>query len=300
MTTPVVPVVPAEQAALAAGIGIGLRAAHHTAVMSTLPRVAWFEVHSENYFAEGGVQIECLSEIRSRYPLSLHGVGLSLGSTDPLDRHHVSRLKRLVRRFEPALVSDHLSWSSVGGRFLNDLLPLPHTEEAIRHVAGRIVQVQDVLGRRILIENVSSYVRFTAQSASRVQAAPLEEWEFIVAVAHESGCGLLLDLNNLFVNAHNHGFDWRDYLAGIPVPLVEEFHLAGHTTVDVQGIRTLIDTHASAVSDPVWEVHRAASRRFGAVPTLIEWDSDLPEFTVLQAEARKADLNRRAAHDLAA
>jgi uncharacterized protein (UPF0276 family) len=279
-------------AAIPAAAGIGLRAQHHVHVLSSWPQVAWFEAHSENYFADGGAQVECLARIRARYPLSLHGVGLSLGSTDPVDRAHLAKLARVIARFEPALVSEHLSWSSVGGLFANDLLPLPYTEEALRHVSRRIGEVQDALGRQLLLENVSSYVGFAAST--------LREWEFVAGVAAESGCGLLLDLNNLYVAAHNHGFPWREYLQAMPTHAVQEFHLAGHTRIELDGRDLLIDSHAATVCDAVWEVYRAALQRFGDLPTLIEWDKDIPGFEVLEAEASTADRLRTAQHAVAA
>jgi uncharacterized protein (UPF0276 family) len=275
-----------------ANAGIGLRAPHHLHVLSESPDVSWFEAHSENYFAEGGAHVECLSRIRARYPLSLHGVGLSLGSTDPLNREHLASLRRAVARFEPTLISEHLSWSSVDGRFANDLLPLPYTEEALRHVGARISQVQDALGRQILLENVSSYLQFSASA--------MTEWEFVAGVAAESGCGILLDLNNVYVAAHNHGFDSHDYLEGIPRHIVQEFHLAGFSRIDLGGPELLVDTHGTPVCDAVWDLYRLALRRFGNVPTLIEWDTDLPNFDVLQTEARKADSLRSALDALAA
>jgi uncharacterized protein (UPF0276 family) len=294
LATPPLPpqAVPLRDAPLPASAGIGLRAAHQTQVLSQSPDVAWFEAHTENYFAGGGAQVECLSSIGERYPLSLHGVGLSLGSTDPLNARHLARIKRAIDRFAPALVSEHLSWSSVNGRFANDLLPLPYTEEALRHVSGRIAQAQDALGRRLLIENVSSYVTY--------RCSTLAEWEFLAAVAVESGCGILLDLNNIYVSAHNHGFHCNDYLEGIPAGAVGEFHLAGHTRIDQGGESLLIDTHGSPVSDAVWDLYRRALRRFGPLPTLIEWDTDIPSLEVLQAEARHADALQAALHDLAA
>jgi len=279
-------------APLPASAGIGLRAAHHVEVLADSPDVAWFEAHTENYFADGGAHVACLSRIRERYPLSLHGVGLSLGSTDPLNAQHLARLKRAVDRFAPALVSEHLSWSSVGGRFANDLLPLPYTEEALRHVSGRIAQAQDALGRQLLIENVSSYVTYRCSN--------LTEWEFLAGVAVESGCAILLDLNNIFVSAHNHGYDCIDYLEGIPVGAVQEFHLAGHTCIDEGGESLLIDTHGAPVCDAVWDLYRHALQRFGARPTLIEWDTNIPSLEVLMAEARRADALEAALHDLAA
>lgn len=272
------------RAPMPASTGIGLRAPHHLHVLSESPTTAWFEAHSENYFADGGSHVECLSRIRARYPLSLHGVGLSLGSVDPLNQDHLATLRRVVARFEPALISEHLSWSSISGRFANDLLPLPYTEEALRHVSLRIAQTQDALGRQILLENVSSYLQFNAST--------LTEWDFVAGVAAESGCGLLLDLNNIYVAAHNHGFACHDYLQGIPQHAVQEFHLAGHSRIDLKGQELLIDTHGSPVCDAVWELYRAALRRFGNVPTLIEWDTDIPSFDVLQAEAQKADALR--------
>jgi hypothetical protein len=208
-------------------------------------------------------------------------VGLSLGSTDPLDTNHLRRIKQLVREFEPLLVSEHLSWSSVGGRHLNDLLPLPYTEEALRHTAGRIGDVQDALGRQILIENISSYLRY--------EGSEMSEWEFLAALAQESGCAILLDINNLYVNALNHGFDAYSYLHGVPVAAVKEFHLAGHTLTRCGGRDIRIDTHSTHVTNEVWDLYRLALERFGPRPTLIEWDADIPALSVLEAEAAKAD-----------
>jgi uncharacterized protein len=282
----------ATRGPMPASAGIGLRAQHHLQVVSDTPQAAWFEAHSENYFADGGSHVECLSRIRERYALSLHGVGLSLGSTDELDRAHLANVRRIIARFEPMLVSEHLSWSSVNGRFANDLLPLPYTEEALRHVSQRIAQTQDALGRQILMENVSSYVQF---NDSR-----LTEWEFVAGVAAESGCGILLDLNNIYVAAMNHDFSCNDYLQGIPPRAVQEFHLAGHSRVVLEGRDLLIDTHGAPVCDAVWDLYRGALQRFGDVPALIEWDTDIPRFAVLQAEAAKADGLRAAAHALAA
>ena len=275
-----------------AAAGIGLRAPHHLHVLSQWPATAWFEVHSENYFADGGAQIECLSRIRERYPLSLHGVGLSLGSTDPLNSTHLAKLKRAIERFTPQLVSEHLSFSSVNERFANDLLPLPYTDEALRHVSRRIAATQAALGRQLLIENVSSYLTY--------RSSTLTEWEFLSGVAAESGCGILLDLNNIYVSAQNHGFSCEEYLNGIPVGAVQELHLAGHTHIEHDGRALLIDTHGAPVCDAVWELYASALRRFGPLPTLIEWDTDLPAFEVLQAEAHKADSLMAALHDLAA
>jgi uncharacterized protein (UPF0276 family) len=278
----------ASSQSMPAAAGIGLRSPHVGEVLSTQPGVAWLEVHSENYFAAGGAHLSQLETIRERYPLSLHGVGLSLGSTDPLDGPHLERLRRTVNRFEPGLVSEHLAWSSVGGRHANDLLPLPYTEEALRHVSRRIATVQDALGRQLLIENVSSYVEF---SASRMR-----EWEFLAGVAAESGCGLLIDVNNIYVSARNLGFDPDLYMAAIPPNAVRELHLAGHTAVQSQGRDLLIDTHGAPVTDAVWNLYGRALTRFGAIPTLIEWDTDLPPLSTLIEEAAKADVFLGAAH----
>jgi len=261
--------------------GIGLRAQHHAEILAGRPSVGWFEAHCENYFGAGGAHRAQLTRIRSRYPLSLHGVGLSIGSTDPLNTGHLQQLKRLVREFEPVLVSEHLSWSSFDGRYLNDLLPLPYTEEALRHTAARIGDVQDALGRQILIENISSYLKF--------ECTEVAEWEFLTALVRESGCGILLDINNLYVNSMNHGFDACSYLDGISPAAVQEFHLAGHTLTRCGGRDIRIDTHSTYVATEVWELYGAALQRFGPRPTLIEWDADIPALSVLRAEAAKAD-----------
>ena len=261
--------------------GIGLRAEHYDAVLRDRPPVGWLEVHSENHFGAGGKPLDYLERVRAHYPLSLHGVGLSVGSTDPLDRRHLAKLKELIRRFEPALVSEHLSWSSVGGRHLNDLLPLPYTEEALDHMIARVAQVQDVLGRPILIENPSSYLQF-------VESA-MPEWAFLVELAERTGCGVLLDVNNIYVSARNHGFDTSAYLRAIPRHLVREIHLAGFTVNRVDDGELLIDTHSRPVWPAVWALYRQAIQRFGRIPTLIEWDTDLPELGALVDEAQRAD-----------
>ena len=261
--------------------GIGLRAGHYDAVLDRRPPVGWLEVHSENYFGAGGKPLDYLERIRAHYPLSLHGVGLSIGSTDPLDHRHLAALKRLIQRFEPALVSEHLSWGSVGGRHFNDLLPLPYTEEALDHLAARVSQVQEVLGRQVLIENPSSYLQYVEST--------IPEWEFLAELARRSGCGVLLDVNNIYVSACNHGFDASAYLRAIPRPAVQEIHLAGFTVNRFDDGEILIDTHNQPVCLAVWTLYRQAVQRFGEIPTLIEWDTDLPELTVLVAEAERAD-----------
>ena len=262
---------------LPARAGIGLRHKHHRQVVADRPAVAWLEVHSENFFAAGGEPLRVLEAVRQHYPLSLHGVGMSLGSSDELSERHLHKLKILVDRIQPAAISEHLCWSSVNGRFLNDLLPLPYTEEALSHVAGRIDRIQEVLGRTIMVENVSSYVRFAGPA--------YQEWEFLAAVSGRTGCGILLDVNNIHVSAFNHGFDPMAYLRGIPRDAVGEIHLAGYSEVD----DFLVDTHSRPVQDVVWQLYAEALKRFGPVPTLIEWDNDIPPLEVLMAEAHKAD-----------
>ena len=262
--------------ALPAAAGLGLRAPHVRHVLAERPAVAWFEVHSENYFADGGPDLAALDRIRADYPLALHGVGLSLGSADPLDQAHLAKLKRLAARVEPAVVSEHLCWSGVGGRHFNDLLPLPYTDEALAHVCARIDEVQAYLGRALVVENVSSYYAFPE--------ATIPEWEFVAAVAARTGCRLLVDVNNIHVNARNHGIDPLAFLDAMPRDAVAEIHLAGH---DDSG-PIVIDTHGAPVAPEVWTLYRAALARFGRVPTLIEWDTDIPEFAVLAGEAATA------------
>ncbi len=258
------------------GAGIGLRAPHVRQVQDERPPVPWLEVHSENYYVDGGPALAALLRIRADYPLSLHGVGMSLGSTDPLDRTHLAKLARLIARTEPVLVSEHLCWSGVGGRALNDLLPLPYTEEALAHVCARVIEVQDFLGCELLVENVSSYLAFAD--------ATIPEWEFVAAVSRRTGCRLLCDVNNIYVNAVNHGFDADAYLAALPREAIAEIHLAGF---DASG-PCLVDTHGAPVASDVWALYRRAIARFGSVPTLIEWDTEIPPLATLLAEAATA------------
>jgi uncharacterized protein (UPF0276 family) len=272
--------------------GIGLRAKHHEDLLARRPPVGWVEAHSENYFAAGGSQRWFLERIRQLYPLSLHGVGLSLGSADPIDLEHLRQLRELVHRFEPSLVSEHLAWGSFGGESFNDLLPMPYTEEALRHLVSRVSQVQDFLGRELLIENLSSYLEF--------RCSEMPEWEFLGELARESGCGILLDVNNVYVSAINHGFDAFRYLEALPRARVAEMHVAGHARNRVQGRELLIDTHGGPVSESVWALYAAAVLRFPHVPTLIEWDTDIPDLDVLVREAQRADRVRSIAYDRAA
>jgi uncharacterized protein (UPF0276 family) len=258
------------------GYGVGLRRQHYTHVLETRPKVDWFEVISENFMVAGGRALEVLEGVRANYPIAMHGVSMSIGSTDPLNRTYLRQLRELARRFEPAWISDHLCWTGVGGRNLHDLIPLPYTEEAIRHVVARIRDVQDALERPILIENVSSYMTF-ADSA-------MTEWEFISTIADEADCGILLDINNIFVSAFNHRFDANDYIDAVPAERVVQYHLAGHSDHDTY----LLDTHDHPVRDEVWSLYERATRRFGAVSALIEWDDNIPEFAELADIADRA------------
>ena len=265
------------------GHGVGLRREHFDRVLSDPTGVDWFEVISENYMVKGGRPLQILERVRRDYPLVLHGVSLSIGSTDPLDRGYLDRLRDLAARIEPAWVSDHLCWTSIGGHNSHDLLPLPYTEETLEHVVSRLGAVQDHLGRRIALENASTYLRFAGSS--------IPEWEFLGEVAQRADCGILLDVNNVFVSAVNHGFDPEKYLAAVPAERVWEIHLAGHTD---RGSH-LLDTHGARVCDEVWELYRFASRRIGAVASLVEWDENIPDWDTLEAEsARARDAQHRA------
>ncbi len=264
---------------IAPAAGIGLRPPHYREMLARRPSLAFLEVHSENYFGAGGPPHHHLEQLRQDYPLSLHGVGLSLGSGDPLDTGHLAKLKQLAERYQPALVSDHLCWTSVDGTHAHDLLPLPFTRGMARHVAARIRQVQDALGRRILVENASAYVAFAESEMS--------EWAFVNEVIEAADCLLLLDVNNVYVNAVNHGFDARDYLGAMPSERVAEIHLAGFDTDE--RAQCLVDTHGKPVHEPVWTLYRETVRRIGPRPTLIEWDADIPPLDVLLDEAAKAN-----------
>jgi uncharacterized protein (UPF0276 family) len=259
------------------GAGLGLRSSHYQEIFETKPDVPWFELLTDNYMADGGLPILRAEHIRQDYPVTLHGVGMSLGSTDPLNTDYLSRLKRLIERLEPSYVSDHIAWVSVEGKYTHDLLPLPYTEEALDVICRNIIQAQEFLGRRLLVENPSSYLTFTNDE--------MTEWEFIQSVARNTDCELLLDINNIYVSSQNHGFDPYHYLAQIPADKVKEIHLAGYEKKE----HYLFDTHGYEVRPPVWDLYRAALERFGSVPTLIEWDTDVPDFQTLRAEASKAD-----------
>jgi hypothetical protein len=271
---------PSADGPIPAAAGIGLRFPHHEHVLCRQPAVAWFEIHAENYFS-GGALRRTLERIRGLYPISVHGVGLSLGSAEGLDLRHLQRLAALVRAIEPGLVSEHLSWSIVGGQYLGDLLPLPMTEEALELVCRHVEQTQSLLQRPLLIENPSTYVQFAHSS--------IPEWEFMNALAQRTGCGILCDVNNIYVSASNHGWDANAYLSALRPEAIGEIHLAGHalrTLADGSTVR--IDHHGGRVAAEVWSLYQQALQRFGCQPTLIEWDTELPAFEVLQDEAAHA------------
>jgi uncharacterized protein (UPF0276 family) len=269
------------------GAGIGLRARHYADFARARPAAGWLEVHAENYFGAGGRDLRVLEALRRDYPVSLHGVGLALGSAEGYSETHEEKLRALAARLEPAFVSEHLCWGAAAGRHFNDLLPLPFTEEALRLVAGRVARLQERLGRRILVENVTGYVEMGGEMA---------EGEFLAALVRRTGCGLLLDVNNLYVNQANLGRDARRVMDALVAESVEEIHLAGHSA----GPGLLVDTHGTRVGDPVWRLYEEALARFGPVPTLIEWDTDLPALEVLLDEAAKAQARLEATDALAA
>ena len=254
------------------GFGLGLRTPHYEAILAGPVAVDWLEVITENYLVPGGKPLHYLDRIRERFPMVMHGVSLSIGSTDPIDHAYLAEVRTLAARIEPHWISDHLCWTGVEGRNMHDLLPLPYTEEALRLLVSRVGEVQDALGRQILLENVSSYLTY--------RASDLTEWEFLREVAQRADCAILLDINNIYVSSVNHGFDPHDYLEAMPRERVRQFHLAGHS--DLGG--HLIDTHDHPIVEPVWNLYRAALERFGAVPTMIERDDNIPALAELVAE----------------
>ncbi len=266
--------------------GVGLKPAHYSTIIETRPTIGFFEIHAENYMGAGGAPHRFLEAIRADYPLCVHGVGLSLGSSEELDREHLERLKCVVARYEPGLVSEHLAWSTHGGLFLSDLLPLPYTRDTLARVCEHVDQVQAALRRAILLENPATYLRF-ADSV-------LAETEFLAEAARRTGCGLLLDVNNVVVATANHGTSARAYIDAFPIEEVEEIHLAGHSEERGDGsARLLIDDHGSQVREEVWSLYRHALDRRGAVPSLVEWDNNIPEWSVLLSEARRAEMELR-------
>jgi uncharacterized protein len=265
---------------LPARAGIGLRSPHVDEVRLTRPALPWLEVHPENYLG-GGPAVRALESIRRDYPISFHAVGLSVGSAEGVDRRHLARIKGLVDRFQPTMVSEHLAWSRAGGSYLNHLLPLPYTEESLAAVSRNVDDVQTTLGRRVLVENPSGYLRFAAST--------IPEPDFLAALVARTGCGLLCDVNNIHVTAANLGLDARAYLAALPAGAIEEIHVAGHSVNEAAGRPILIDDHGSPVGAPVWGLYEEALRRFGPRPTLVEWDTEIPPLETLVAEARRAD-----------
>lgn len=261
--------------------GIGLRSEHYEEILTSKPRVSWFEALSENYMGleagMGGRPLKVLEKVRENYPIVLHGVSLSIGSTDPLNEKYIKRLGELIHRIQPEWVSDHLCWTGVLGKNAHDLLPLPYTEETLHHLVSRIQTVQEKLKRTIALENVSSYVTF--------EHSQMTEWDFLNEVAERSGCHILLDINNIYVSARNHGFVAEHFLEGISPDKVIQFHLAGHSDCGDH----VIDTHDNYVADPVWDLYRKAVQRFGKVPTLLEWDAQIPAFSELVLELKKAE-----------
>jgi uncharacterized protein (UPF0276 family) len=258
------------------GHGIGLRPPHYGRLLSERPPVDWFEAISENFMVRGGRPLAVLEKVRREVPVVLHGVSLSIGGCDPVDRGYLTALADLAQRIEPAWVSDHLCWGTHGGRWAHELLPLPYTAESLAHVVSRVQLVQDVLRRQILLENVSSYVAF--------RDSTLTEWDFLAEIAQRADCGILLDVNNIYVSARNHGFDPLAYLAGIPRDRVGQIHLAGHSDKGTH----LLDTHDHPVPPPVWALYRAALERFGRVSTLVEWDDNIPALEEVAAESGRA------------
>lgn len=255
--------------------GIGLRAPHYREVLEKRPKLGWVEVHNENFFG-GGAPLHTLLRVREHYPVSLHGVGMGLASAAPLDQAHLSALQRLCEQVQPAAVSEHLSWNTAAGMVMNDLLPFPYTQESLAHVVNRVDQVQNKLGRQLLVENLSSYLSF-AQSE-------MSEGEFLAELTRRTGCGILFDVENLHVNARNLGVDAKAFIRAIPAAAVKEYHLAGYSVID----GCLVDTHNHPVYPEVWELYEYALQQIGPRPTLIEWDSDIPALAVLMGEAAKA------------
>lgn len=261
-------------------VGVGLKSEHMLQIIESQPKLAFFEVHAENFMTTGGNHMRFLDAIVETYPLSVHGVGMSLGSAEGIDQDHLNKFKQVVDRYQPGLVSEHLAWSVHSGHYLNDLLPLPLNATTLRVVADNINRMQDGIGRQILIENPSTYVSF--------QATDIPEPEYLTKLAEKTGCGILLDVNNVYVSARNNNFDARRYLGNIPADLVGEIHLAGHLVKNIDGAEIRIDDHGREVAPDVWTLYGETVARIGARPTLIEWDSNLPDLSVLVREAHKA------------
>jgi len=262
--------------------GVGLKAEHYRDIIDGRPDLGWFEVHAENFMGAGGPPHHYLASIRKDYPISVHGVGLSIGSAGPLDQEHLARLKGVCERYEPGLFSEHLAWSTHDGAFLNDLLPVPYNGETLQRVSDHIDEVQSTVGRRMLLENPSTYVQF--------ESSEMSELDFLREIVRRTGCGLLLDVNNVYVSATNHNYSPEDYIDAFPMEHVGEIHLGGHDEDrDDADARLLIDAHGCEVASPVWDLYVRTIRRAGAIPTLIEWDNDVPDWPTLFAEAQRAD-----------
>ncbi len=262
--------------------GVGLKAEHYEEILRSRPDIGWFEIHAENYMGEGGPPHHFLEAVRDHYPISLHGVGLSIGADEALDKDHLQRLKHLNERYRPGLFSEHLAWSTHAGVYFNDLLPVPYTDETVTRVSEHIDQVQQALGRRMLLENPSTYLQFDNSTMSEIA--------FLEHVVDRTGCGLLLDVNNVFVSATNQGYSPEDYIDAFPLGEVGEIHMAGHAEdEDDQGDRLLIDAHDRPIIDPVWTLYARAIRSSGALPTLIEWDTNVPAWPELFEEAVRAE-----------
>lgn len=258
------------------GFGLGLRAQHYTSILAEKPNVDWFEIITENYLIPGGKPLYFLDKIRDLYPMTMHGVSLSIGSSDPLDQQYLKQVKSLINRVQPAWISDHLCWTGIQGFNTHDLLPIPYTEEAIKHIVTRIQQVQEYFGRQILIENVSSYITY--------KQSEMPEWEFLTTIAEQADCLILLDVNNVYVSAFNHGFDPCHYINAIPVERVKQFHLAGHSQME----NYIIDTHDTDVAPQVWALYALACKRFGSVSVMIERDDKIPSLQMLTTELQQA------------
>jgi uncharacterized protein (UPF0276 family) len=277
-----------SHAPIPARAGVGLKPEHYDVIVETRPDIGWFEVHPENYMGDGGAPHHFLTRVRENYPISFHGVGLSIGAAGDIDKVHLARLAGLMARYEPAVFSEHLAWSTHEGAYLNDLLPLPYTAETLDVVCRHVDEVQTLLGRRMLLENPSTYIAF--------QSSGMGEVDFLGEIARRTGCGLLLDVNNVFVSATNNGFDPAGYIAAFPIQHVGEIHLGGHaSSEDDCGLPLLIDAHDREVEDQVWALYRSVVSRAGAVPTLIEWDNDIPAWQTLHAEALRAEVILQAA-----
>ena len=270
-----------QELPIPARAGVGLKPEHYQSILESKPDIGWFEIIPENYMGAGGAVHHYLQRIREQYPLSIHGIGLSVGSEEGPSKEHLSQLKNLIERYQPGLVSEHLSWSKRHSTVLNDLLPVPYTDQALDVISRNIDQAQNFLGRQILIENPSSYFQLDYSTYT--------EWDFMVALAIKSGAGILLDVNNIFVSASNHNFDAKNYIRNIPPDLVKEIHLAGHSVQDMNGGIVLIDDHGSKVIPEVWDLYAFTLEHIGNRPTLIEWDANIPEWPELQAQAKIAD-----------